>query len=163
MPSDPAEAGGGTREAGAAIVDAVVVELVVGATLTEEVEPSVPVVDERGGVAAPAAGGDRELAEVESELETAVLAEAAAVVEVVLPKAGTGATAGVFVLESCLFVLPWVNLMFLGNLRMLSSAGTRASTGAGSDRGTAISRWLTLMGRAAALVTAIARRTKEVA
>jgi hypothetical protein len=162
MPRDAAEAGGGTREAGAAVVDAVVVELVVGATLTEEVEPSVPVVDERGGVTAPAAGGDRELAEVESELETAVLVEAAAVVEVVLPKAATGATAGVL-LESCLFVLPWVNLMFLGNLRMLSSITTRASTGAGSDRGTAISRWLTLMGRAAALVTAIARRTKEVA
>jgi hypothetical protein len=158
MPRDPAEAGGGTSEAGGAVIDVVAVELVLGGetTLTEEVEPNVPVVDVTGGggeAALAAAGGGG------GTLDTAGLLETTPVVEVVvLPAAGTGAAAGVFVLVSCLFsVKP---LMFLGNLRMSSETGARASTGADSDRGTAISR-LTLMGRAAALVTAIARRTKE--
>jgi hypothetical protein len=152
MPMDPAEAGGGTSEAGGAVIDVVAVELVLGGetTLTEEVEPNVPVVDVTGGggeAALAAAGGGG------GTLDTAGVVEV-----VVLPAAGTGTAAGVFVLVSCLFsVKP---LMFLGNLRMSSETGARASTGADSDRGTAISR-LTLMGRAAALVTAIARRTKE--
>jgi hypothetical protein len=129
MPIDATDAGGGTRAAGGVVV----VELAVGATLTEEVEPTVPVVDEMtGGEAAPTTGGGT---------LAGVLETAAAVVEVeTLPKAATGATAGVLELVNCLFVLPWVNLIFLGSLRWLSSITTRASTGADSDRGTAISR-----------------------
>jgi len=92
-----------------------------------------------------------------SELGTAELLTAAALVVVPPVVGGTAGVLLVLVLE-----LPWVKLLiFLGNLRPESSETTRAST-AGSDRWTAIcSSRLTLMGMAAALTMAMARRTKE--
>lgn len=168
MPIEPAEDGGGTRLLAAAVdVEPVVeMEVVFGATLTEEVTPDVPEVEPN----APVAGGlvVTELSgagaafaakfDVEgSELGTAELLTAAALVVVPPVVGGTAGVLLVLVLE-----LPWVKLLiFLGNLRPESSETTRAST-AGSDRWTAIcSSRLTLMGMAAALTMAMARRTKE--
>lgn len=171
MPIEPAEDGGGTRLL-AAVVDVepvVEMEVVFGATLTEEVTPDVPEVEPNapvvgGLVVTELSGAGAAFAakfDVEgSELGTAELLTAAALV--VVPPV-VGGTAGVLlVLVDSLLELPWVKLLiFLGNLRPESSETTRAST-AGSDRWTAIcSSRLTLMGMAAALTMAMARRTKE--